>query len=786
MTRCMHTRNIGTGEFEMNKRILWLLNHTTLRDFEVPMLINMGYEVFTPKIYQYSFGDLSASVTWEYDSSLTIPPEDLVYLNECDMYEEQLPARAIEIMNKHFDMAIFGAFVPQIKMLVRTFKGLMILQAFGLDASTDYTRLFGSQSVSLLEDIIHLGDRFWFGATYKNLPEVECDYFKKQYVYLPIGLKRDRVERIWSGGDKRILFIGPKINTNSYYRKVYQDFKKDFGMLPHVIGGAQMIPVTDDPTVMGFLPKEQYEYNMRHLAAMYYHSREPRHLHYHPLEAVTNGMPLVFMAGGMLDRIGGEKLPGRCKTISEACKMLKRLSQGNSALAEHIIEKQGCLLDTFRKDFCEQYWRQAFARFELIMDRLASQRITETQFKTKIAVILPMAYTGGVLDFSLRLAVAIQKGAAQHKDAVKIVFYYPDDPVYSERDMLRPLQKAGIPTMSFKWKKKNKEWFDALAVIKGYNRAVLPGEGYVMEDGVQNLQDFDYCIFTSDRMPVPFFATTKYAVVVHDVIQRYVPEMFDFSYEALRQFNNRNANSVIVTTPFMREQATGYCGIRKKKLVEIPPLYETVCLAENGMKKQTEPYFLWPTNTSRHKNHRRALEGLKYYYARGGKLKCWITGANTEKLAWQKIEDEGNPRNDYPGEIRELIHTCPSLKENVLIKGNLNKEVYLKHLSGAQFVFHPGYADNGNGACVDALQLGVPTLSSQYPPMEYMNKRLNASMTMFDPQDPEDIADKLFYMESHAAQLAEKLPSMEQLKKFMVEEQYPQVYDKIRAMIRGY
>lgn len=779
----------------MKKRILWLLNHTTLREFEVPMLIEMGYEVFTPKIYQYSFGDLSASVTWEYDSSLSIPQEDLAYLNECDMYAEWLPARAIEIMNRYFDMAIFGAFVPQIKMLVRTFKGLMVLQAFGLDATTDYTRLFGGQSVSLLEDIIRLGDRFWFGATYENLPEVECDYFKKQYVYLPIGLKHDRVDKIWTGGDKRILFIGPKINTNSYYRKVYQDFKRDFGMLPHVIGGAQMIPVPDDPAVMGFLPKEQYEYNMRHLAAMYYHSREPRHLHYHPLEAVANGMPLVFMAGGMLDRIGGSNLPGRCKTIPQARAMLRRLSNGDMRLAKRIVDKQGCLLDTFGRQFCEMHWRNAFMHFQELIERRASVQMATKAFEAKIAIVLPVAYTGGVLDFAIRLTLAIQKGVADQGDAVKIVLYYVDTPVYAKHDYFRRVRNAGIQTQRFRWSKKNKIWFEALAAIKGYDSRILPGESYVMEDGIQSLQNFDYCIFASDRLPLPFFCPTKYAIVVHDVIQRYIPGMFDLSYEALRQINNRKANNVIVTTPYMREEATTYCGINPQNVVEIPPVYEMIQPDKLIDLEIEEDYFVWPTNTSLHKNHRRALEALELYYARGGKLKCFVTGVNTERFAAQHKEnsaDDGwNGRVDhdlsmYEREIGKIIQTSENLRKNIVIKGEQDKEVYFQYLKKAKFVFHPGFADNGNGACVDALQLGVPTVTAQYPPMEYMNARLNASMTMFAPQDAEDIADQLLYMEQNAGKLAKQLPTFQELKKFMAEGQYPQIYARIRSMIRGY
>ena len=57
---------------------------------------------------------------------------------------------------------------------------------------------------------------------------------------------------------------------------------------------------------------------------MYYHSTEPDHIHYHPFEAVRAGMPLVFMAGGMLDRLGGIDLPGRSKPPKEARQKIER------------------------------------------------------------------------------------------------------------------------------------------------------------------------------------------------------------------------------------------------------------------------------------------------------------------------------------------------------------------------------------------------------------------------------------------------------------------------------
>ena len=55
------------------KRALWLINHTTLRKFEVPLLTELGYEVYLLKSFPYDEGNLSASVDYSYDATLTIP-----------------------------------------------------------------------------------------------------------------------------------------------------------------------------------------------------------------------------------------------------------------------------------------------------------------------------------------------------------------------------------------------------------------------------------------------------------------------------------------------------------------------------------------------------------------------------------------------------------------------------------------------------------------------------------------------------------------------------------------
>ena len=88
---------------------MWLLNHTSARKFEIPMLKQAGIdEIYLPKIVPSSFMYRSASVDYSEDKNLSIPEEDLKKLNEFDWYEGITP-EAIELANKYFQMAFFIA-----------------------------------------------------------------------------------------------------------------------------------------------------------------------------------------------------------------------------------------------------------------------------------------------------------------------------------------------------------------------------------------------------------------------------------------------------------------------------------------------------------------------------------------------------------------------------------------------------------------------------------------------------------------------------------------------------
>ena len=372
----------------------------------MPLLVELGYEVFCPKIFQVGSGDGSASVTYEFDKTLTIPEDVLAEMNEIDFYE-RVPEHIMEYMNEYFDIAMVHYFPNQFEMLVRNFKGVLVFQAFGLLEEKPYTEVIVDDfDISVLELVKKMKNRFFFAQSYRHLYKVECEFFQQHTIDMPLGLEGIGKPKRWTGGDSRFLFVLPRINTADYFRNIYLKYSKEFRGMNYVIGGAQPIPVENDPHVAGFLSKEEYDRTINQSAAMFYHSQEKNHIHYHPFEAIRNGMPLVFMADGMMDLLGGKNLPGRCTTIDEAKKKLKALCAGDKVLSEKIRSTQDVLLRHFSHENCCEKWKKGMA----LVDEQVGKLKKGTQQRKKIAIILPQPYLGGVLDYTIRLVKCMLKG----------------------------------------------------------------------------------------------------------------------------------------------------------------------------------------------------------------------------------------------------------------------------------------------------------------------------------------------------------------------------------------
>lgn len=758
------------------KRALWLMNHTTLRQFEVPLLQQLGYEVYVPKKYPYDEGNMSASVDWSYDQFLTIPKEDLDALNDANFYED-ISSNISAILNKYFDIALFAFFPKQLQQLVLKFEGKIIMRPFGLNNGASYTEItIKTLGIHFMEKLESVRERFWFGQGYENLGEIETGVYKQKAITLPIGLKDAYEKNTWIGDLRQVFFICPRINTSPYFNEIYKQFKNTFGIYPHVIGGAQPI-VVNDKNVTGFVTRERFEELMNRSKLMFYHSQEQRHLHYHPLEAVKYGLPLVFMAGGMLDALGGEGLPGRCRSKNEAKKKIKRILNNDQKLIKSIKSTQGRLLEKVNYDYCSKQWSENFKKIET-SNSLQNKQVVR---KKKIAVILPIEYRGGTLDTVKMYAKMLQLGAEKNQIELEVVLGHIDSHIYNDHDF-DDLREMGISNRKFNWSKITKKQMVTLQKFLGYDASMTEEEYLVPNDGINNFLDCDLWFIVSDRLELTLAPIRPYVLLVTDYIQRYVPELFSDWYEHSFIQAVRKAELVLVNTPHTMNDCIQYAGVPKKKVKLVPLVSEYLEMDISSDSITADDYFIWTTNRSVHKNHILTLEALIKYYENNGYLKCYVTGVDTDLFDIKK-ELNDDDENYYLNKVRAFLKKNVILKNNVTFLGELPKKQYMQLLRNARFLLHSVIIDNGTFCAIEAAQVKTPTLSSDYPAMRYISERYSLNCQFFDPYNINDLYNKLMMMDEKNSKLVKDLPDKELLKSLSWKNQTGEFWNIIKEFV---
>lgn len=394
----------------MKKRIFWGLNHKTLMDAELKMLVDMGYEVYSPKIVKNDASFRSSGVDYEYDKTLSIPQNDIDKLNSFDFYYGNYTNEIIELLNKYFDIAIIVLHTYQMNYnFAAYYNGQLFIRAFGLQGETTYEDFTESLTnnkkgykgriekfkLLLLAVLKWYGilrrkpkknnkdkrknrcnnkltralksrkNGFVFAPCYKSIIENEPPIFADKAVYLPLSVPQYIFDsaNTWTGGDNRIMFVCPDISTRLtgiYYYRVYSEFVKYFSDLPYLVAGNQHGAEFEDKNIQGFAERDQFNEWLRTCSCMYYSSREKRHIHYHPIEAVIFGMPLIYLSGGLLEYFGGPDQPGMAKTEKEARQKIERIQNGDIEFIKEIKEKQVKIINEFTYDYVRGVWEKSF------------------------------------------------------------------------------------------------------------------------------------------------------------------------------------------------------------------------------------------------------------------------------------------------------------------------------------------------------------------------------------------------------------------------------------------
>ncbi|MDB4048719.1 hypothetical protein N9485_00775 [Luminiphilus sp.] len=723
-------------------RVMWLLNHSKARAFEVPQLLSTGIdEVFVPKIMPYDPRFRSGSISWDYDAQLTISAQDLHLFNETNWYapvDKSVWRRASEC----FD-AIFCILHDKEPLFTASkyFSGAILLRAYGLQKEQTYDQVLdflSEGSCNLRGQILSLGKRFFFAEAYGNLADVEPDYLKARRLFLPLGLPSEGKDQVWIGNTEKVLVTYPDLEINAYYATEYGRFKKHFRQFPYDVAGRQDIQ-SSDGAVLGWVSADARERQFIDYRLSYYDSAEPRHIHYHPLEAILAGQPLVFRAGGLLDSLGGSISPGRCQTTRAAKKVIQRLLKGDDTLCRAIIREQKTVLDHLHPDSLRPAWQDSLAT---VLQNKSTPSHLHTQAKTTVAVIVPVAFRGGTLEGAIALANNLVQGSALAEEHSQIRLYYPENEIAS-LDSYSHLMDPKVKVVPFHLRILDKSQSKLAMTFSEHKGWRANNQSYcVPEDGIAHGFDADVWVFISDRLPCPALPLRPTAIVVYDYLQRFYPHL-DPNDTAVHVA--READLAIATTKFTYSELTTFAGLDPNKTELLPPIFLSHPPPQGAEGGALQKFFMWSTNLGPHKNIKGALAALRVYYEElGGELDCVVTGVNTESI------------NEIPEVATQLavILKDGSRNSGVILAGELPPKKYIQKLRNAVFNWHPTVFDNGTFSAVHAAAVGVPTLSSNYPAMNELDDALNLQLRYHCASDPAEMADAIKSMEVTGANLS--------------------------------
>jgi hypothetical protein len=532
---------------DLHQRVAWLLNHTTLREFEVPLLGSLGLEVYCPKRFPRNPDNRSASVSYEFDRSLTLPKAELQALNDFDFYSEPFTPEIRRILNERFGTLIVAYMFPMFEQVLANFQGRILLRTFGSTHPTYTYYSFARQvaSPAFERQLARVSDRFWFAQAYPNLKLIEPPIFQRRSVDLPLGLP-ERItqhQNTWTGGDSKILFVCPEIETYQESKQIYDEFKTNFGDLGHVICGAQSKPHSD-PAVLGKVDATTYERFFRTCNAMFYHSRLPRHIHYHPLEAICYGMPVVYMQQGMLGQLTDRKLPGACDTLDEARQKIRRLIDSQDAvLAQEIQESQKAIFRLFTKEYATERWKSEF------IDRVLKKHVPRKVRSGRIA-ILPLASNRSIHQTCSELANLCTR---ELRCRVGSLDRWQ---VATDTSKLSPFVWKTIPIDPLRYAQR----------LSGHAQRSADPVTIVPDDGISDFMDCDAWIIVGDRCSAPIASVKPYLFFY----TRPVSELaISSSVHRSTAISIQNAAAVLVATQTDRDHLIREFGISQDWIIQL-------------------------------------------------------------------------------------------------------------------------------------------------------------------------------------------------------------------------
>jgi glycosyltransferase involved in cell wall biosynthesis len=242
-------------------------------------------------------------------------------------------------------------------------------------------------------------------------------------------------------------------------------------------------------------------------------------------------------------------------------------------------------------------------------------------------------------------------------------------------------------------------------------------------------------------------------VIVYDMIQRHVPQVFSSTFFAWRDRGMiptiRGARVVMTTNPATRDDVVAEYGLEENRLRLVPVACEPQGrfgkLVPQHVPLPARPFILHAANTSEHKGAGvmlRACGRLKERLGEAAPLLV-ICGGYTEYFSPSRegtvARDEVHWRN-----MRTLVRDLELVEgRDVVFLGFVSDRQLLDLYERCAVVVNAARYDNGSFCLIEGRYFGRPVISSRYPAAEKLCQRFAIPAKFFAIEDAAALADLL-------------------------------------------
>jgi len=347
-------------------RVLWLSSHRTARFEEVSALLRAGAEV-VPTTGEYGAFPNAVELPEERDPlhppwrlTCTVPPAVLRVVRDLRAYEDHkaIPPAVVEALDRWFDVVWVGTFSTLALELLRRYRGAVVLRSYG---GFPYTTSLGSLPIrNVALGVFGASERYAFCPALPYQALIEDPRLSRRETFWPACVTPSRLGHRWAGAASDAAACEVMGLIARYRAPEYARFVAAYGDLPLRVFGQNPRggPTGDDPRIVGTLDDDPFFSGIAGCRVMLYTGLGWKyHLHYHPLEALMMGVPVIYSSSSAIAQTAmwmgasGDALreAGMCDSPAEVHALASRLLRDPQE-AVAVSERQEILRAIYRPE----------------------------------------------------------------------------------------------------------------------------------------------------------------------------------------------------------------------------------------------------------------------------------------------------------------------------------------------------------------------------------------------------------------------------------------------------